>query len=212
MSYEYRGDIWLKRLEVGEYGNNCYIIIDPVTKQSAIIDAPAEPERIIEAAAGTHVKYVLITHTHGDHIGALRELVEATNPKVGVHPVEAEKIAPYSNLMLNENDTLQIGNVPLRILHTPGHTPGSSCFITGNHLFTGDTLFPGGPGRSASPNDLIEELSSITKKLLLLGAQTIVYPGHGAGTSIADAQSEYAYFASQSHPADLHGDVLWMPS
>ena len=212
MSYEHRGDIWLKRLEVGEYGNNCYIVIDPVTKQSAIIDAPAEPDRIIEATVGTQVKYILITHTHGDQTGALRELVEATGAKVGVHPTEAEKIAPYGNLMLNENDTLQIGTVPLRILHTPGHTPGSSSFITGSHLFTGDTLFPGGPGRSASPDDLAQELQSITKKLFLLMPQTTVYPGHGAGTTIADAQCEHAYFASQPHPSDLHGDVLWMSS
>ena len=97
-------------------------------------------------------------------------------------------------------------------LFTPGHTDGSTCFLIGNHLFSGDTLFPGGPGKSRSPEALRTELDSITSKLLILPDETAVYPGHGDDTSIAEARRQYRVFASKSHPDDLCGDVSWLES
>jgi glyoxylase-like metal-dependent hydrolase (beta-lactamase superfamily II) len=97
----------------------------------------------------------------------------------------------------------------VRIIHTPGHTPGSICLLVDGVLISGDTLFPGGPGRSDSPAALQEMIASITSRLLTLPEATAVYPGHGDNTTIADARREYAVFASRQHAADLCGDVTW---
>jgi glyoxylase-like metal-dependent hydrolase (beta-lactamase superfamily II) len=102
----------------------------------------------------------------------------------------------------------------VRVIHTPGHTPGSICLLVpsrdgGDILISGDTLFPGGPGRSDSPEALRQMIASITSRLLVLPEDTAVYPGHGDNTTIADAKREYAVYASKEHPADQHGDVTW---
>jgi len=97
-------------------------------------------------------------------------------------------------------------------LNTPGHTDGASCFLVGKHLFSGDTLFPGGPGKSRSPEAFTQLLNSITGKLLPLSDDTNVYPGHGDDTTIGEARRRYTDFNSRSHPADLSGDVDWLQS
>jgi glyoxylase-like metal-dependent hydrolase (beta-lactamase superfamily II) len=101
----------------------------------------------------------------------------------------------------------------VRVLHTPGHTPGSICLLAPasghNVLISGDTLFPGGPGRSDSNAALNEMIASIASRLLPLPENTVVMPGHGDDTTIAASKREYEVFASKEHPADLRGDVLW---
>jgi hydroxyacylglutathione hydrolase len=94
----------------------------------------------------------------------------------------------------------------------PGHTPGSVTFLHGTHAFVGDTLFPGGPGRTASNQNLQQELESITTRLYALPDETVVYPGHGARTTIGESKVEYEVFASKEHDPDLHGDVNWHTS
>ena len=100
----------------------------------------------------------------------------------------------------------------LRAVLTPGHTPGSTSFVTGQHLFSGDTLFPGGPGKSASPAALRQMIESITQRMFTLGDVTDFYPGHGGDGKLEDAKREYEVFASRSHPDDLCGDVAWLGS
>ncbi len=100
----------------------------------------------------------------------------------------------------------------MRVIHTPGHTPGSICFLVGGALLTGDTLFPGGPGRTRDPQALAQEIDSITSRLYVLPAETLVLPGHGDHTTIGRSREEYAVFAAKPHPADLAGDVLWLES
>jgi glyoxylase-like metal-dependent hydrolase (beta-lactamase superfamily II) len=110
---------------------------------------------------------------------------------------------------LSDGDEIAVGRGAIRAIHTPGHTPGSSCYLAGGILFSGDVLFPGGPGRTQSPSDLQQSIASITERLYPLPDDTLILPGHGADTTIADSKREYAAFASRSHPPDLHGDVLW---
>ena len=100
----------------------------------------------------------------------------------------------------------------MKAIHTPGHTPGSTCFSLGNLLFSGDTLFPGGPGRSKSPEALSEIIDSITTKLFLYPDEVEVLPGHGVTTTLGISKKDYAVFASNQHPADLSGDVTWLES
>ncbi len=208
----YEEEVHVKTIVVGPYENNCYILMDPKTGESAIIDAPAEPEKVLAAARDTKVRYIFITHNHGDHTGALVAVAEATGAKVAAHRDDAAKLPRKPDFQLSHEDRLYVGKVPVQVLHTPGHTPGSVCLVTGGHVFTGDTLFPGGPGRSANPEALRQEIDSIRSRLLVLDPATHVYPGHGVGTTIRAAREEYASFASRKHLADLHGDVLWLSS
>jgi glyoxylase-like metal-dependent hydrolase (beta-lactamase superfamily II) len=113
---------------------------------------------------------------------------------------------------LSDGAEVRVGRATMRVIHTPGHTPGSLCLLVGGALITGDTLFPGGPGHSGSPEALREEIDSITSKLYTLPDDTMVLPGHGGATTIGASKAEYAQFASRPHPDDLHGDVLWAES
>ena len=98
------------------------------------------------------------------------------------------------------------------MLLTPGHTPGSLCFKAGKYLFAGDTVFPGGPGHTDSPEDFQQLLASITEKIFRLPDDTVVFPGHGEGTTVSKAKEEYAIFASKPHGTVVYGDVTWQSS
>jgi glyoxylase-like metal-dependent hydrolase (beta-lactamase superfamily II) len=113
---------------------------------------------------------------------------------------------------LDHAAVIPLGGSQIQVLHTPGHTPGSICLVAGRAVLTGDTLFPGGPGRSSSPEALAQELDSIVTLLHTLPDDTLVLPGHGALTTIGESKAEYAVFASEEHAPDLHGDVLWAES
>ena len=206
-------DLRIFSKEVGNWGNNFYVITDPQRKVAAIIDAATEADTILEAVEGVDVLYILTTHRHADHWGALEE-VSAAVPKavIAATAADAGELPIMPSLLLNDGDTLQIGSTPLRVIETPGHTPGSASFITGRHLFSGDTLFRGGPGHTVSPEDFRQVITSITTKLYVRPDETIVYPGHGPGTTIGESKAEYAVFADKSHPDDLHGDVVWLES
>jgi glyoxylase-like metal-dependent hydrolase (beta-lactamase superfamily II) len=113
---------------------------------------------------------------------------------------------------LAHGQELTVGQAALRVLHTPGHTPGSICLVVGGAVLTGDTLFPGGPGYTRTPETLHEEVASITRELYVLPDETLVLPGHGASTTIGASKAEYAVFASKAHDAELCGDVVWTRS
>jgi glyoxylase-like metal-dependent hydrolase (beta-lactamase superfamily II) len=108
-----------------------------------------------------------------------------------------------------DGDEVVVGKGIIRAVHTPGHTPGSTCYLAGGILFSGDVLFPGGPGRTQSPDDLQRSIKSITERLYALPDETLVLPGHGGDTTIGESKREYAVFASREHPRDLRGDVTW---
>jgi hydroxyacylglutathione hydrolase len=198
---------------LGPYDNNAYVIVDGETKQSIFVDAPFESERALDAAKDTKVQRIVVTHRHGDHWAN----IDLVKDKLGV-PVmchEADR-APYERKVdatVADNDALSIGETLVRVIHTPGHTPGSVCLLVGAAdppvLISGDTLFPGGPGRSDSAPALQEMIVSIRTLLLTLDDRTLVYPGHGANTTIGHARREVAAFDAREHPADLHGDVTW---
>jgi len=105
-----------------------------------------------------------------------------------------------------------VGKVKIKVIYTPGHTPGSVCFLIQDHLFAGDTLFPGGPGRTDSPEDFQLILKSINEKLFGLPDETQVYPGHGEFTTIGKEKTEYSVFLSRKHEPGLCGDVSWLKS
>lgn len=175
----------LRKFSVGSFDNNVYILVDPSSRESVLFDAPNDAERILKELDGTNLRYILMTHSDADHVQALRQVKEATGAPVGVHPEDAAGLPIRPDFEINDEDTIRFGGVDLRALHTPGHSPGSMSFVTGDILIAGDTLFPGGPGNTQRPDgDFNTIVNSIRTKLFALPDGTKVYPGHGASTTI----------------------------
>ena len=129
---------------------------------------------------------------------------------MGIGTNDAGALPKPPEINLEDGAVIRFGNREIQVLTTPGHTDGATCFLVGKHLFSGDTLFPGGPGKTRSPEALRQLIDGITRKLLVLPDDTAVYPGHGADTTIGTARQEYQAFASRPHPPDLCGDVTWL--
>ena len=202
----------IERLQLGAFGTNAYILVCKETGESAVVDAPDEAEKIISGLKGTTSRYILLTHSHMDHIGALGQLHSVLKVPLAAHAADSGSLSPPPEIMLNQGDTIAFGKIQVSVLHTPGHTPGSLCFKTNNYLLSGDTLFPGGPGRTNTPADFAQVVKSITGKLFTIDDDTQVYPGHGEPTTIKQAKDEFAAFSSRPHRSDLCGDVLWLSS
>ena len=202
----------IERLELGSFGTNTYIVICQKTRDSVLIDAPAEPSIIMDRLKRTNPKYILLTHNHMDHIGVLTELRVGLKVPLAAHGLDARNLLPPPEILLRNGDTVSLGNLKFEVLHTPGHTPGSLCFKVGCYLISGDTLFPGGSGKTGSPSDFKQIIKSITERILVLPDDTQIYPGHGDATVLKKARDEFAIFSSRPHNPDLCGDVLWLSS
>ena len=205
-------DIQIEKLELGPFGTNAYIVVCRKTRDSVLIDTPADAGVIMDRLKGTGPKFILLTHNHMDHLGAFSELRSALKVPVAAHPLDAAGLPTPPEVMLNDGDTVAFGSIELEVLHTPGHTPGSLCFLTGKYLLSGDTIFPGGPGATRSPENLEQIIKSITEKILVLPDDTQVYPGHGDSTILKKEKAEFAIFSSRPHAPNLCGDVLWLSS
>ncbi|MBI2165925.1 MAG: MBL fold metallo-hydrolase [Chloroflexi bacterium] len=192
--------------------NNAYIVVCPKTSEAVIIDTPLEPEKVVAAARPFKVKAILITHQHWDHLEGFKVVKEAIGAPAWIHPLDAEAMPQPPDLDLKPEGVLKVGTFQVKAIHAPGHTPGATCYLIDRFLFTGDTLFPGGPGATRTPANLKTIIQSITQRLHGLADNTVVYPGHGAETTIGTSKKEYAVFASKTHPPDLCGDVLWLKS
>jgi len=193
----------LQKLCVGELSTNCYILGDEKTNQGVVIDPGGDFDLIDEniEKLNLKIKYIILTHGHIDHIKALVPLKKKTKAKVLIHkedlPILSNPIYNLSqftgedssfsepDLLLKDGDTIEFGKTKLLVLHTPGHTPGSISLYTDNLLFTGDTLFCEGVGRTDLPGSSQEKLlNSVKQKLFTKPDDTEVFPGHGPSTTI----------------------------
>jgi glyoxylase-like metal-dependent hydrolase (beta-lactamase superfamily II) len=200
-------DFQLITFPLGPWGTNGYILIN--AGSSVIIDPAAEAERILAVVEGTAVKYILLTHAHGDHIQALDEVRGATSAPLGIHPADAAEFGVAGDFDLEDGARIVVGDGELTVVHTPGHTPGSVCFRFGRRAIVGDTLFPGGPGHSKSPEALAQLLASLQEKVFVWPDETPFYPGHGEGSTIGAVRPSFEAFMARPRPADLCGDVEW---
>lgn len=191
---------------------NCYIINDEESNETMVVDPAGDVDRIVEMIniLNGKLKYIYLTHCHGDHIGGVLELKERLGGKILIHRDEAEGLNDdYINLgnyvgigtieldadsRIDDNDLIHLGNLELRVIHTPGHTAGSTSLYCEKEklLISGDTLFRGTWGRTDLPTSSFEDIiDSIVKKLLVLPEDTIVYPGHGKVTMIEEEKPIY---------------------
>lgn len=195
----------LKRLEVGMLGTNCYVVGSETTKEGMVIDPAAEDKRILKTVKdlGLDIKLIVLTHSHPDHIGSISSVKEATGAQLAIHADDAEglrsaetrsfsamfglayKEPPDPESLLKEGDSIDLGDLHFKVVHTPGHSPGGICLVGHGVAFTGDTLFNYGIGRTdlagGSYNQL---LNSIHTRLMVLPDETVIYPGHGPHSTI----------------------------
>ncbi len=201
--------IQIEKIELGPYGTNAYILVCRNSGESVVVDAPADAGKILELLKGTSPKYILITHNHMDHTGALAELKSTLKLPIAAHPDDAGSLPVSADQLLSDGDVISFGDIKLSVLHTPGHTPGSICFLTGSVLIAGDTLFPDGPGRTGSPADFKRILDSLTGKIFVLPGDIQVFSGHGNSTILEKERKAFEDFSARPHEPNLCGDVLW---
>jgi len=205
-------DIWIEMIETSPFGTNTYIVTCMKTNHCVVVDAPGDVSSIMEAISDTTPTCILLTHGHVDHTVALRELHSALNVPVAAHEADAGTLPVTCDMLLKDGGIVSFGRIALEALHTPGHTPGSLCYLTDGYLIAGDTVFPGGPGKTSTPDAFKQIVKSIAEKIFVLPDDTLVLPGHGSSTILKKEKDKYAVFSSRSHRNDLCGDVLWLSS
>ena len=186
----------LKVIPAGIYDANCYIVMDEETSQALVIDPGGNAPEIIEEIKkmNAKIKYIFLTHGHADHTEAVPELKSEFKVPICINSKDEEFIQKgeymygiigAADIFLSDGDIYKVGNMNVKCIETPGHTPGGLCFLIDNILFSGDTLFDRSIGRTDFVGgDFDTIIKSINEKLLILPENTKVYPGHGPSTSI----------------------------
>lgn len=183
------GALTVKVVVAGPLENNVYLAACPATGRAVIIDPADDAGRILQAAADLSVEAILVTHGHSDHIGAAADLHVTLGVPVFLHPDDAPLAAVGGTRPLADGDEVRCGRARLLVIHTPGHTAGSVCFLARGCLFSGDTLFPGGPGATGDRAAFATVMRSL-RRLFELPDDTRVLPGHGPATTIGAERPE----------------------
>lgn len=203
----------LERLEVGPWPMNCYLMRCTASGRVAIVDPGEDADRIL-AAAGPQVCCIVLTHGHPDHVGALQAVRRATQAPLGIHPADAEAAGLHlpeleADFPLLDGMEIEVGRDRVRVVHVPGHTPGSVCLRLDGQALVGDAVFPGGPGHTASSEALARSLSSLGRTVFTWPDETVLYPGHGPSTTVGAERHAFERFVASDRPPDLFGDVTW---
>jgi glyoxylase-like metal-dependent hydrolase (beta-lactamase superfamily II) len=204
----------IEKFVVGPLESNCFIIIEEVSKECFVTDPGDEPDRVMDFIAENRLKvlYLVCTHAHFDHVGALPDLQIETGAKIVIHRADLpiyershEHAAmwgfeidplPWPDVFVSDGDTIDIGDLHFEIIHTPGHSPGGICVYGEGIVITGDTLFAGSVGRTDLPGGDMMQLRTSFKRLMALSDSVRVLPGHGPETTIGCERTEN-FFASE---------------
>lgn len=188
------------KVSVGEMDNNAYLITCSQTGESLLIDAANDAQILLELIERYAPKLSLIvtSHQHWDHIQALAEMAEATGAPTAAHPLDADPLPVKPDRLLTNGDTIAIGALSFHVIHLQGHTPGSVALALDNadeatHLFTGDCLFPGGPGRTTNQEEFDSLMTGLESRVFdVYDDDTVVYPGHGDDTTLGEERPRLA--------------------
>lgn len=213
--YGKNADMRIEQIKLSRMATFCYLIADEASGSAALIDPAFDTAHIVETAAraGYRITHVINTHHHADHTAGNHEVIQSTRARLFIHKDDAAaltKIAgkafarmlggkgsPPPDRRLTDGDLLRVGTIELRVIHTPGHTPGGICLYTPGHLFTGDTLFVGAVGRTDLPGGSARQLAaSIRNRIYTLPDDTIVWPGHDYG----ERPSSTIFFEKNHNP------------
>jgi glyoxylase-like metal-dependent hydrolase (beta-lactamase superfamily II) len=181
----------IRKLAVSEMANNAYLLVDAATGAALLVDAAAEPEALLALIDGADVQTVVTTHGHWDHHRALPQVVAATGAETVAHPADAADLPVPVTRPVEHGDTVPVGDQVLEVVHLRGHTPGSIALVwrgpegAGTHVFTGDSLFPGGPGRTTNPEDFNSLMDDLEERIFgRFADSTWFYPGHGNDSTL----------------------------
>lgn len=194
----------IKKQRMGPLGTNCYLVWEQASQEAMLVDPAGRPERIAEILEGFtgQVKYIVLTHGHPDHVGGAKAAIEQTQAPILMHRLDAPMLLEHDNMiaryigiteplpaadqLLEGGEKLRLGSHVFTVIHTPGHTEGGIVLFGGGTLFSGDTLFAGSIGRYDLQGGDWDKLQASLRVLAALPADTIVYPGHGDATTIAE--------------------------
>lgn len=199
-----------QRLTLGPLDTNCWLVDDGAGGPVLVVDPAAEAARILEALGSRLVAAVALTHGHFDHLGAVREVIDSTGAPLVVHADDAASIttstgnggalfgfpetAPGADRTVRDGDVITVGDLGFKVIHTPGHTPGSMCLFGGGTLLSGDTLFAGSVGRTDFPGGDMAAMRRSIARLASLPDDTRVCPGHGPETTIGRERRVNPFF------------------
>jgi len=203
-------------MEVGPLAENTYIVGHAASGKAVVIDPGDEAGEILRQLAGKgwSLDKILLTHGHFDHVGAVRALKEKTGANVYIHPDDADLMRgagrtgmmfglrvpapPPPDVLVREGDSVSLGDVAFRVLHTPGHTPGHVTYLSGDLAFVGDLIFAGSIGRTDLPGGSLDELlRAVREKIFTLPGDTVLFPGHGPATTVGEEKRGNPFFTGE---------------